>query len=168
MTTKSKENEKSEFPLRFPPKDGTVRRRSKGALEQVPDQPGIEYLVLRSLAEHLGIPAGPNMWMELALELARKLYPEKALTGPYEKWTPDVKALLVSEIDRIKHKTDKRKGITWACKQLARDPAWKELLKKNSLDPTEALRSIYYGAKKLPSIGMQAKLQKKLNKNLVL
>jgi len=143
------------FPFRFPPEkpDGQRRKPSDG----VPDQPGIEYLLLRSLAYHRRIEPGTDMWMELALSLARDVYPEKKRRGPDQKWSRERRCVLVIEVQRVRVADGSKKSIAWACTQLARRSPWKAFLKGDSGNPAESLRHAYYQSIKNKSLVEEAR-----------
>ena len=47
------------------------------------------------LCRHYGIPSSPTQFLELALALARDLYPEPRRRGRKSKWTRAIQAMLV-------------------------------------------------------------------------
>ncbi len=104
------------------------------------------------LCQYFDIQSGPNMFYELALALAQKLYPEHEKRGRKVKWTDFGKGILVAEVERITRTKNATRGVTWACKQLAKTEPWKSFLDRkdssfDSADPAEALRKTYYGFK---------------------
>lgn len=143
-------NRLSSFPFRFPPaKAKGSGKRNKLAAEQVPDQPEIEYLLLRSLANHLDIPSDQSMWCELALTLARELMPEPLQQGAPVKWTPNLSIGLIGEVKRLVVPGDKAKGISYACSILAKNEPWANLLPSDSIGvKKETLRKKYYALRK--------------------
>jgi hypothetical protein len=101
------------------------------------------------LCQHYGIQDSPDMFYELALTLARELYPEPRKRGRKTKWTAVTKGALVVEVDRIKWPNDSLHGVEWACGQLAKTEPWLSFLETkegNSIvsDSAEALRKVYY------------------------
>jgi hypothetical protein len=102
---------------------------------------------LRLLCQHHGIPEGPLMYRQLALVLARELYPESKRGRP-SKWTWLAQGMLVVEIERLVKPGDPAFGVTWACKQLAKREPWKSFLETRESeatgpDPAEAMRQVY-------------------------
>lgn len=101
------------------------------------------------LCRRYGIQASPVMFYELALALARELYPEPKKRGRKSKWTMLNKGALVVEIERLAKPDDPAHGVEWACKQVAKREPWKSFLEvKESTgtnpDPAESLRKVYY------------------------
>lgn len=102
------------------------------------------------LCQHFGIQASPFMFYELALALARELYPEPKKRGRKTKWSWINQGMLVVEVERLVKPGDTAHGVDWACQQLAKREPWKSFLeiKESDItnpDPAEALRRIYYG-----------------------
>lgn len=160
-------SELSEFPFKFPPAaQHRTTKRNKSSEIQVPDQPGIEYLLLRSLAEHLKISADQHMWRELALRLARELMPEPMQQGAPLKWTSNLKIGLIGEVQRLMDPRDKSKGISFACHHLATQKPWSDLcVNKNKSYNEDSLRKKYYELRKKTEFFAQGIQQyKKLNK----
>jgi hypothetical protein len=140
----------SQFPFKFPPvcRGKKSKRRSLSKL-QVPDQPEIEHLLLRSLAEHLKIAKGEFMWFELALRLARELMPEPMLQGAPLKWTANLSIGLIGEVHRNMVPCDKSKKISYACKQLSAQQPWATLIESESnQDRAETMRKRYHALKR--------------------
>ena len=105
-----------------------------------------EKLVL--LTKQYGIQDGPMMFYQLALALARQIYPVSKKRGRKEKWNVLRKMVLVVEVERRVRPGDKSHGIQWACKQLAKREPWVSLVEKKEQgtlgpDPAEALRQVY-------------------------
>ena len=105
------------------------------------------------LAAHFGMPAGPNTFTDLALELAREHYSERQATK--QKWTEYVKAVLVVEMERKLEAGGDNKSHEWAARQLAKQPRWANFLRSNESlnttpDPGESLRKKYYAARNSP------------------
>lgn len=101
------------------------------------------------LCHHYEISTGPDMFKELALVLARELYPEEKKRGRKSKWVEAIKAVLVVEIERLVKPHNANFGVEWACKQLAKREPWKSFLEikeseVSSVDPAEALRKVYF------------------------
>lgn len=104
---------------------------------------------LMFLCQGYGIQHGPSMFYELALRLARELFPEPKKRGRKSKWTTLNKGALVVEIERLHKPGDPSHGIEWACSQIAKREPWKSFLeiKESAItspDPAEALRKVYY------------------------
>lgn len=157
----------SKFPFKFPPAvQHRTGNRNKNYKIQVPDQPGIEYLLLRSLADHLKISADQHMWRELALHLARELMPEPIRQGAPLKWTPNLKIGLIGEVQRLVDPRDKSKGISFACHHLATQKPWSDLrVNKNKSYNEDSLRKKYYELQKKTEFFAQGLQQyKKLNR----
>jgi hypothetical protein len=101
------------------------------------------------LCRHYGIQASPIMFYELALALAREIYPEPKKRGRKSKWTALNKGALVVEVERLTRPDDPAHGVEWACKQLSKRELWASFLEAKEgdtlgPDPTEALRQIYF------------------------
>lgn len=101
------------------------------------------------LCQHYGIQTSPFLFYELALALARELYPEPKKRGRKSKWTALNKGALVVEVERLHKPEDPAHGVEWACQQIAKREPWKSFLEGKestvtSPDPAEALRQVYY------------------------
>jgi hypothetical protein len=122
-----------DFPLRFPSVDQLKSKNRNDIAEyQVPAQPEIEWLLLRSLAEHLEIPADQNMWRELALRLARELLPEPMRQGAKVKWSKNQLVGFVGEMNRLTSRKGQSFSNRSACNILADKMPWKGLVKSES------------------------------------
>lgn len=104
---------------------------------------------LQLLCQHYGIQSSPIMFYELALALARELYPEPKKLGRKLKWTALNKGALVVEIERLVRPNDPAHGVEWACNQLSKREPWASFLEAKEggtlgPDPAEALRQIYF------------------------
>lgn len=111
-----------------------------------------DYSKLLLLCQHYGIRSSPSMFYELALALARELYPEAKKRGRKSKWTTLNQGALVVEIERIVEPNDTAHGVAWAANQLAKREPWKSFLEMKDSDdtnpnPAEALRKVYYNFK---------------------
>lgn len=95
---------------------------------------------LHKLASLYGIKESPAMWYELALELARMLYPAPQRAGRKITWTPERRGYLVVEIERKKNANRSAKSVHWACKALAREEPW------SAFSP-DVLRGMYHESK---------------------
>lgn len=101
------------------------------------------------LCQHYGIQESPIRFYQLALALAREVYPEPKKRGRKSKWTVLNQGLLVVEIERLKSPDDPTHGAEWACKVLAKREPWKSFLEakestSSSPNPGESLRKIYF------------------------
>lgn len=101
------------------------------------------------LSKKYKIDEGPQMFYQLALALARELYPEPKRGGRKSKWTMLNKGALVVEVERLVRPDDPSHGVEWACNQLAKREPWASFLEKKESgtlgpDPGEALRQIYF------------------------
>ncbi len=101
------------------------------------------------LGQQRGIKAGPDMFYQLALELARELHPEAKKRGRKSKWTELSKGVLVVEVERLVIPNDPSHGIEWACTQLAKREPWVSFIEAtegelSSPAPAKALRQIYF------------------------
>lgn len=101
------------------------------------------------LCEHYDIQARSSMFYELALALAREIYPEPRKRGRKSKWTELNQGALVVEVERLANPDDPAHGVERACEQLSRREPWKSFLESKeseltSPDPAEALRKVYY------------------------
>lgn len=117
--------------------------------EQVAEWVRDDHAKLLMLCQHYGIQASPIVFYDLALALARELYPEPRKRGRKSKWTALNKGLLVVEVERLVNPDDPAHGVEWACQQLAKREPWKSFLERKASntttpDPAEALRQIYY------------------------
>jgi len=101
------------------------------------------------LCQQYGIQSSPIMFYELALALAREIYPEPKKRGRKSKWTALNKGALVVEVERLMRPNDPAHGVQWACEQLSKREHWASFLeaKENGTfgpDPAESLRQIYF------------------------
>ena len=101
-----------------------------------------DHAKLLMLCNHYGIEAGPTMFYQLALALARELYPEPKKPGAKSKWTWLNQGALVVEVERLTKPGDPTHGVTWAAKSLSDREPWKTFLKGNA-EPKEVLRTTY-------------------------
>lgn len=120
--------------------------------EFIERQAADDHAKLLLLCEHHGIKPSPSMYYELALALARELYPEPKKRGRRSKWTDLNRGTLVVEVERIAKPDDPSYGVAWACQQLAKREPWLSFLETaesgcSSPDPAEALRRVYYDSK---------------------
>jgi hypothetical protein len=104
---------------------------------------------LLMLCQHYGIQASTFMFYDLALALAREIYPEPETPGRKSKWTALNKGALVVEVERLVKPGDRAHGIKWACNQLAKRELWKAFIEIKESDITEpdsaeVLRQIYF------------------------
>ena len=110
---------------------------------------GDDHSKLLMLCRQYEIKNSPTMFYELALALARKLYPEPKKSGRKSKWTLLNKGALVVEVERLVIPGDPSHGVEWACKQLAKREPWLSFIDAKGEgtlgpDPTEVLRRIYF------------------------
>lgn len=108
-----------------------------------------DHAKLVMLCQKYGIGEGPAMFYQLALALARQLYPEPKKRGRKSKWTALNKGALVVEVERVAQPEDPAHGVEWACQQLSKRQPWALFLETkeggaSSPDPAEALRKIYF------------------------
>jgi hypothetical protein len=106
-----------------------------------------DFLKLKLLAHEFGIPDDKNMWKNLALDLARILYPEKKIAGRKRKWNELQREILITEVNRLVQSKKSSRGVHFACKELIKKEHWKKFLSGNK-DPAEALRKIYFESSK--------------------
>jgi hypothetical protein len=152
----------TEFPFKFPPfKREKIIRRNRQAAQSVPDQPGIEHLLLRSLAHKLEIPANEHMWRELALILARDKYPEPLPEGAPKKWNKNLDIALIGEVTRLRNqKNIVAETTSHACQLLAKNELWKKITtSKSPADRKELLRKRYQELKRKSDFFNEAILQ---------
>jgi hypothetical protein len=102
------------------------------------------------LCQQYGIQSSPIMFYELALALAREIYPEPKKRGAKSKWTALNKGALVVEVERLMRPNDPAHGVEWACKQLSKREPWASFLEakeSGTLGPNlaESLRQVYFG-----------------------
>lgn len=117
--------------------------------KQCADWANEDHAKLMMLCQHYGIQASPIMFYELALALAREIYPEPKKRGRKSKWTALNKGALVVEVERLVRPDDPAHGVEWACKQLSKRKPWASFLEAKEggtlgPDPAEALRQIYF------------------------
>ncbi len=117
--------------------------------KRVADWVSEDHAKLLMLCQHYSIQEGPIMFYQLALALARKLYPEPKKSGRESKWTIMNKGALVVEVERLVNANDPSHGVKWACTQLAKREPWASFLEAKdggtlAPDPAEALRQIYF------------------------
>ena len=122
--------------------DGSLSERIKEYSEQ-------DSAKLQQLCRYYGIQSSPSMYYELALALAREIYPEPKKVGRKSKWTTLNQAALVVEVERLMRPNDPAYGAEWACKQLAKREPWASFIEEkesrtSSPDPAEALRKKYF------------------------
>jgi hypothetical protein len=125
--------------------DAEIQHLAKQSAEE-------DYSKLCLLCRHYRIQAGPIMFYELSLALARDLYPEPKKPGRKSKWTTLNLGALVVEIERIARPEEPDHGVAWGAKQLAKREPWKTFVKAKESgrtwpDPAEALRQAYYSFK---------------------
>lgn len=117
--------------------------------KQVAEWVSEDHAKLLMLCQHYGIHDSPGMIYQLALALAREIYPEPKKRGRKSKWTALNKGALVAEIERLVKPGDPAHGVEWACNQLAKREPWAsflEIKEGGTLGPdsAEALRRVYY------------------------
>lgn len=122
--------------------DGSLQERLMNFCEE-------DHAKLLLLSQHHGIKESPSMFYQLALALAREIYPEPKKRGRKSKWTALNQGALLVEIERLASPGDPAHGVVWACQQIAKREPWKSFLEikesaTTSPDPTEALRKVYY------------------------
>jgi len=127
----------------------------RGALEYLDEERLLlhenNFLKLTILAAELKIPAGESKWYYLALKLAGILYKQPARRGAKKKRTEENDELLVATVKQlIKQKPSF--SVLRICKDLVKDPQWREKISLESKDPAEALRRRYYDAKDKKSV----------------
>jgi hypothetical protein len=71
-----------------------------------------DYSKLRLLCQHYRIQAGPTMYYELSLALARELFPEPKKRGRHSKWTVLNRGALVVEIERLANVDNPAYGVS--------------------------------------------------------
>jgi hypothetical protein len=101
---------------------------------------------LLQLCAHFGVANGPDQWYQLALTLARELYPAPKKKGR-TKWTITARMALVVEIERLVRPDDPAYGAAWAAKELVKREPWRSFMKRSDPDPerqAEALRKAYF------------------------
>lgn len=103
------------------------------------------------LRDHYGVaPGGPFVFHELALALARELYPERPPRGRPTKWDRHAQSVLWVEIKRLLDQQDY--SVRSACDELASRDLWKAFLASDEgADACErraaALRQVYKKSK---------------------
>ena len=115
---------------------------------------------LNALCSERQIAHGEHMYFELALQLAREAYPEPKRAGRKGVWNDLTLGVLVVEVERIQVKGEQKKPVTWACKQLAKQERWLNILSQRNdstgfaSDPAEALRKAYNSFKDKPKANL--------------
>jgi hypothetical protein len=80
---------------------------------------------LDTLCQEGGIAPSPEMYFQLALELAREAYPVPKPRGRKKTWNDFILGALVVTVDS-KLKSGKRAmSDVWACKEVAKTETWK-------------------------------------------
>ena len=97
---------------------------------------------LLQLCAHFGVANGPDQWYQLALTLARELYPAPKKRGRI-KWHALTIMPLVVEIERLVRPGDPAQGPAWAAKKLAKREPWRSFM-SDQMDAAEALRKAYF------------------------
>jgi hypothetical protein len=95
------------------------------------------------LARHYGIDTKDfrHMTYELALVMARELYPELKQPGQKKKWTGLKLGCLVVEMERLIRPNSRTYGIKYAAETLAKKEPWKSFVKGGQA--AEMLRTTY-------------------------
>lgn len=102
---------------------------------------------LHKLCDHFSIDRNdPQLWYRLSLALAEEHVPgfqERSKPGAKRKWTDSRKLELKEAVDRKIEGAGKSrvKGVTWACRNLAKQERWETLAKGKN--PVEVLRHTY-------------------------
>lgn len=121
----------------------------EGISRQIKEWVDDDHGKLLMLCKHYGIKEDVGMFYQLALTLAREIYPEPKKRGRKSKWTILIKGVLVVEVERLMRPDDPAYGVEWACTQLSKREPWASFIEKKESgtlapDPTEALRQTYY------------------------
>lgn len=125
--------------------------------EQVKDQitkwEEEDFEKLDKLCEIYKIIDGPDKYKYLALELARKLFPELKKKGRVKKWEKSSYACLYVEVKRITEIDKEEDTIEKACLCLAKKKVWNNFMQDGLIeysikDIAENLRKRYYQARK--------------------
>jgi hypothetical protein len=144
------------MPVKFPPPEyfgpGLLGDNSEWAKDRLERQKqraieNVDRMFL--LCNEMGIEVGPSMWFELALTLARQLYPSPRKKGRKSKWSPIRLGYLVVELERL---AIDGKSIEWAASVLSKREPWKSFIETKESDitdkdPGEALRKLYFKAR---------------------
>jgi hypothetical protein len=114
----------------------------------------IEKLYLLGKQYNLNV-IDPRFFQMLALELARKLYPEPKRRGRKNKWTPLIRAVLVVEVERRIEKGEAKRPLKTICHELSQRDPWESFIeeKEDDLtdpDPGAVIERVYQDSKKLP------------------
>ena len=112
-------------------KDGSIRKLTDSWVDEDTQR-------LLQLAESYGIQYDQSMenpekglalfFKNLALELARELYPERKRLQT-KKWTDIVIAVFIVEMERLIEPNNSHKGASWAALQLSKQERWKEFVR---------------------------------------
>jgi len=100
-------------------------------------------------------PDHPTFFKELALKLARELYPASKKRGRINKWTELNRAALVVEIERLKEQSLAKSPLKTQCYNLSKIKPWSEFLESQHCDsttpdPGSILLRMYQDSKTLP------------------
>lgn len=102
---------------------------------------------------NIDLGKGESIWYDLALILARELYPEPKKKGRKTKWTQTKGAVLVVEMERLMgEKEPSKQYIQSVAYELSKQEPWKSFIEakesgETSADPGEALRKVYFSFK---------------------
>ena len=112
-----------------------------------------DYEKLLLLRDEIGVPAGPQQFYLLALELARKHIIGFQQRSPQGKWNGVTRGYLVVEIERltVDRRTQPGHTVAWAADVLSRREEWAFFLGGKGEDRGEALRVQYQQYKREPA-----------------
>lgn len=113
---------------------------------------------LDTLCQERGIAPSPEMYFQLALELAREAYPVPKPRGRKKTWNDFILGALVVTVE-LKLKSGRRAmSDVWACKEVAKTEPWKSFARARSIegegDPAEVLRGAYKSFKGSPKANL--------------
>lgn len=100
-------------------------------------------------------PDDPNFFKDLALTLARQLYPESKKRGRTNKWTELNRGVLVVEVERLKEQSPTKSPLKTVCYTLSKLEPWSAFLESQHCDsttpdPGAILSRMYQESKTLP------------------
>ena len=99
---------------------------------------------LNALCVERGIPAGPQMYYQLALALAREAYPAKKASGRRKIWDDLTSGALVVAIEQTIKPSRPKKPVTWACALLAKRDPWKTFCEERQFEDGALISAVLY------------------------
>lgn len=102
---------------------------------------------LDTLCKERGIAPSPEMYFQLALELAREAYPVSKPRGRKKIWNDLTLGALVVAVEEKLKSVKRAMSDSWACEQIAQIEPWRSFARARSIegggDPKVVLRRAY-------------------------